>query len=399
MDHQRLNYLLEEYTLGRLDNIRAAELLRLLDEQPNADQLEALIDQQLADKTYDQEVDLPLTRQRILDKLTAAMAGEPVPAEAPVHHLSIIRRWRWVAAAILLLAAIGTLWLLVPGKQPSAAPGEIAVQDVKPGHDGARLKLSDNRIILVDTAKDGLIAMDGQVAIYKEKGNIIYKGSNDAVIYNEMVTDKGRQYAAVLPDGSTVRLNAQSSLRYPLQFSRNERAVTLTGEAIFHVTHHDRQPFRVYLRTPAGDGGIVEDLGTVFNINAYADEALIKTSVSEGLVAVRTGTANAQTATRVQAGQQAQMDQHVIKVVNDADIEQAMAWANGVFAFNGATIEQVMRQLARWYDVEVVYEGKPGVGLFAGEISMNQTLAQVLKGLESMKIKFRIEHKRIVVRP
>ncbi|WP_276481548.1 FecR family protein [Paraflavitalea pollutisoli] len=397
MDHQRLNYLLEEYILGRLDKIQAAELLSLLDEQSNANQLDALIDQQLADKTYDQEVDLPLTRQRILDNLAAAMAGAPTPTKAPVHHLSILRRWRWAAAAILLLVAAGTFWLLLPGKRDSAAPGDMAVQDIDPGHEGARLKLSDNRIILVDSVKDGLIAMDGQVAIYKENGNILYKGANDAVIYNEMVTDKGRQYAAVLPDGSTVRLNAMSSLRYPLQFTGKERAVTLTGEAIFQVKHEASMPFRVYIHKAGTEAGMVEDLGTEFNINAYNDEQLILTSVSEGSVAVRT--AAAKTDNTVKAGQQAQIDAQVVKVVNDADIDQAMAWSKGIFSFNGETLQGVMRQLARWYDVDVVYEGQPGKMLFAGEIAMNQTLSQVLKGLESMKIKFRIEHKRIVVMP
>lgn len=404
MDNNRFDYLLEEYILGRLDKEKAAELLRLLGEQPVAVKLEQLVDRQLEEHEYDQEAEIPLTRQRIMAGLEAAIAEDKQTTIAPVRRVVMLPRLSWVAAAILLLLTAGAAWLLLNNRpvKPSAQGGMVAEHDINPGREGAQLKLSDNRIILVDTAKEGLIAMDGKVAIYKQNGGIVYKGSNDAIIYNEMVTDKGRQYSAILSDGSVVWLNAMSSLRYPLHFTGTERAVTLTGEGKFKVVHNDRMPFRVYIRTAAGDAGMVEDLGTEFNINAYNDEKVIRTSVAEGSVAVRTAqapAAKARSGTHLKAGQQAQMDNKGIKVVNDADIDQAMAWSHGVFSFSGASIEEVMRQLTRWYDVDVVYEGKPGNMLFAGEIAMDQTLSQVLKGMASMKINFRIENKRIVVMP
>ncbi|WEK38309.1 MAG: DUF4974 domain-containing protein [Candidatus Pseudobacter hemicellulosilyticus] len=403
MDNNRFHYLLEEYILNRLDKEKAAELLHLLDQQPVARELEELVYQQLGEQVYDQEVELPLTRQKIISGLEAAIADGKRTGFIPVRRIPILSRFRWAAAAsILLLAAGGGWWLLSNRPAKPVVQNVVAVHDVNPGREGAQLKLSDNRIILVDTAREGLIAMDGKIAIYKENGRIVYKGSADQVIYNEMVTDKGRQYSTTLPDGSVVWLNAMSSIRYPLHFAGTERAVTLTGEGKFKVTQKEGMPFRVYIRNAGGDGGMVEGGSTEFNINAYSDELVIKTSVATGSVAVHNAApagANAAPGLSLRAGQQAQMDRNGIKIVNDADINQAMAWAQGVFSFNGETLEGVMRQLARWYDVEVVYEEKPGNVHFGGEIAMNQTLSQVLEGLSSMKINFRIENKRIVVMP
>lgn len=401
MNNNRFHVLLEEYIAGRLDKKKAAELLRLLEEQPAANALEELVDQQLENHTYDQDTAIPLTRQRIVRGLQKAIAEKK--EKTPVRRIHVLRRFHIAAAVIFLLLAASISWLLIHKKPASPAGTEIAaVYDIGPGRAGAQLKLSNNQVIQVDTAKEGLIAMDGNVAIYKEHGSIVYKGVNDEVIYNEMVTDKGRHYAATLPDGSMVWLNAMSSLRYPLHFTGKERAVTLTGEARFKVVHNDQIPFRVYIKKNNSDAGMVDDLGTEFNIKAYSDEGIIKTSVAEGSVAVHTTAAPAVKTTpgvHLKAGQQAQMDKNGINVINDAAIDQAMAWSQGVFSFDGEDIEDVMRQLTRWYDVEVVYEGKPANIQFGGEIAMNQTLSQVLKGLASMNINYRIENKRIVVMP
>lgn len=398
MDNNRFHYLLEAYTLDQLTKEQATELLQLLNAQPGAAQLEELVTRQLEEKTYDQDVALPHTHQRIMAGLQATINAEKQLRKTSARAKVRSMRFRRMAAAAILLLVAGGAWLFFHNKtaKHSATDVAVAVNDVNPGHAGAQLKLSDDRVILIDTAKEGLIARDGNMAIYKRNGAIEYEGGNGSVVYNEMVTDKGRQYSAVLPDGSVVWLNAMSSLRYPLHFSGAERAVTLTGEGKFKVVHNDRQPFRVYIKTANGEVGRVEDLGTEFNINAYSNENDIRTSVVEGRVAV---SAIKVPAVHLKAGQQARMNNNKINVVNDADIDQAVAWANGVFAFNGETIEGVMRQLTRWYDVDVVYEAKPGNALFAGEIGMNQTLSQVLRGLASMSIKFRIENKRIVVMP
>ncbi|MEO8171738.1 MAG: FecR family protein, partial [Sediminibacterium sp.] len=182
------------------------------------------------------------------------------------------RRWRISAAAVFLIA-IASWWLLNKNEKHGAAT--IAyTREVQPGRAGAKLKLSDGRVIMIDTVKDGLITMDGKVRIYIKNGEVHYEGIGQENVYNEIIADKGKYITAVLPDGSTVWLNAGSSIRYPLQFTGKERLVTMTGEASFRVIHNSGQPFRVSVK-----GQVVEDIGTEFNINAYDDEAEIKTTV------------------------------------------------------------------------------------------------------------------------
>lgn len=406
MDNYRFQILLEEYVDGSLSKAEAIELLKLLDDPEMTAQLEQVIDHQLDTHLYDQEVELPVIRQRIVENLESAISKNDQAEVNPLQRIPFIRRYRWAAAAIfLLLAGSISFWIVLNNKslkQPASAgiTSRHYKGDAAPGHDGAKLKLSNGRIIVVDTAKDGLIAMDGKVAIYKQNGRILYKGTNDAVVYNEIVTDNGRQWSATLPDGSVAWLNAMSSLRYPLQFSGKERLVTLRGEGKFKVIHNEKMPFKVEVA-----GQTVEDIGTEFNINAYPDEANIKITVAEGAARVTSTlpmTTGHSVASRILYPRQQALVDHtgIFKVVNDVDTQEVMAWSRGLFSFNGETIESVMRQLARWYNVEVTYEGKTSSAHFGGEISRTQTLAQVLKGLESMNVHFRIEEdKRIVVMP
>ena len=403
MDNYRFHLLLEDYIHGHLDKAEAKELLNLLDDPTIADQLEQLVDKQLDDHLYDQDVELPIIRQRIEKGLQSHIYNEQDIQLHPILNINFSHRFRWAAAAIFLLVASGIVSILVLNKQvnPFQSASTVAKHfkgDAVPGHDGSILKLSNGRIIVVDTAKNGLLAMDGKVAVYKQNGRIVYKGTSDALVYNEIITNKGHQWSATLPDGSIAWLNAMSSLRYPLHFTGQERLVTLTGEGKFKVVHNKKMPFRV-----AVAGQMVEDIGTEFNINAYNDEKVIKTTIAEGSVFLRLSTPSAEAVegVKLKAGQQAETNKSgLIKVVDNVDTQKAMAWSNGLFSFDGETIETVMRQLARWYDVEVTYEGKVNNAHFGGEISRNQTLAQVLKGLESMKVHFRIEEdKRIVVIP
>lgn len=192
----------------------------------------------------------------------------------PLQRIPFIKRYRWTAAAVFLhLAGSITYWLVLNNKslkQP-ASTGIAARHykgDAAPGHNGAKLKLSNGRVIIVDTAKDGLIAMDGKVVIYKKDGRILSKGTNDVIVYNEIETDNGRQWSATLPDGSLAWLNAMSTLRYPLKFSGKERLVALTGECKFKVIHNEKMPFHIEVAVQ-----VVEDIGTEFNINAYTEHS------------------------------------------------------------------------------------------------------------------------------
>lgn len=304
------------------------------------------------------------------------------------------RIWiRYAAAAVILFALIGSSYLYY-FKNDQVKTNLVKYKgDVAPGFEGAKLKLSDGRSIMIDSVKDGLVAVDGSVKIFKEQGRILYKGASEGNIYNEITTENGRQWSAVLPDGTTVWLNASSSLRYPLKFERNERLVEMQGEAAFKVVHNAAQPFRVKVGKQ-----IIEDIGTEFNIKAYSDDAEIKTTLIEGSASITTSLSK----TVIKAGELSSVDVLTQKnTMSKADLEIASAWRNGLFSFKDADIKTVMKDIARWYSVEVNYEGKISeLPDFTGKMGRNLSLKQVMKVLSIMGVQFRIEEdKRIVIMP
>lgn len=325
------------------------------------------------------------------DKGPDEMAGEasPSPAIAPFRSLPFLRRWGWAAASILVLLATGAyFWLQQPGKPGTADTG--SVRDIPPGKQGAILTLADGRTIALDSLRNGLVAAQGGVSVKLQDGKLVYDkhaGTAPAagnVLYNIMATPKGRQYQLVLPDGTQVWLNAASSLRYPAVFEGTERTVEVTGEAYFEVAPNPKMPFRVKI----GEGTVIEVLGTNFNVNAYSDEPGIHTTLLEGSVKISTQNRSQ----LLQPGQQVQIDKRdgVFTLIKEADVAQAIAWKEGIFSFTDASLETVMRQLARWYNVEVKYEGAIPQREFNGEINRGLTLAQVLKGLAKTKINYTI---------
>lgn len=299
--------------------------------------------------------------------------------EEPPKVVPMFKRFRWAAAAVFILLAGLGYFIWNNGDQQKA--NEILAEAIAPGKDGAKLKLSDGRVVMIDSLADGLIATDGNVQVYKENGEIVYKGKADEVIYNEIVTDKGRQWSAQLPDGSTVWLNAESSLRYPLQFNGRERLVAMTGEASFNVVHNDKQPFRVQVKDQ-----LIEDIGTEFNINAYDNEQNIVTTVVEGVASVSVQGQKV----IVDAGKQASQQNGTLSV-KEADTDKAIAWRKGLFNFEGADIQTVGRQLERWYNIEIVYEPNLPNYQFGGGTFRNNNLQEVLKVLELSGVRFKLE--------
>jgi ferric-dicitrate binding protein FerR (iron transport regulator) len=218
-----------------------------------------------------------------------------------------------------------------------------------------------------------------------------------ALTYNTVTTPRGRQFSLVLPDGSRIWLNAASSIKFPTAFTGKERRVELAGEAYFEVAKDKNKPFFVHT-----DNTETEVLGTSFNISAYNDESVVGATLIEG--SIRTGlqtdrrTGSQTERVKLVPGEQAKMGVRV-EVDHHADVEQVMAWKNGAFNFGNMGLKEVMRQLARWYDLDVVYE--PGVKdfRFGGEMSRNVPLSSLLKGLKDMEVHFRIEndHKLVVM--
>lgn len=323
--------------------------------------------------------------------------------QSPPQRIIPIRKWklwRYAAAAIILLSA-GAYFLF--NQQEKQADDAITARlgieyDIAPGGNKAILRLADGRTIVLDSAANGSLAVQGNATIVKlPDGKIAYTTDGAAISevqYNTMSTPRGGQYRLALPDGTQVWLNAASSITFPTAFAGKERKVTVQGEVYMEVAKKEQQPFIVDV-----DGKIaVEVLGTHFNINSYADEASIKTTLIEGKVAIK---ANGKT-TLLQPGQQAAAIGGDVSVTSlkQMEITKAIAWKDGRFNFQDANLQEIMRQLARWYDVEVLYEkGVPDLEFF-GEIERSLPLSEVLKGLKMSGVHFRLEEgKRLVVLP
>lgn len=308
------------------------------------------------------------------------------------------KRYRWIAAAAIFLIVATSIVLSINNKQKSVYTKNTITkpqQDRLPGGDKAVLTLSDGRTILLDSAGNGVLAQQGSTSIIKKNdGQLEYNTSNgksDEIAYNTLQTPMGGQYKLTLPDGSKVWLNAASSLKYPVVFIGNERKVEITGEAYFEIAKDESKPFKVLLNNME-----IQVLGTHFNVNGYADEEMIKTTLLEGKVKVL---ASDQTKYLL-PGQQAQLKSSGnIAVTNEVNLEETVAWKDGNFQFENSDIKAVMRQLARWYDVDVSYKGNINKH-FIGSISRNVKLSQVLSMLQQTgEIKFKIEGKNLIVMP
>jgi len=333
----------------------------------------------------------------LLERITAI--DRPLASMAPVRRISIMRRWSWAAAVVALLLLSGMAYRLFNSPAKTPTPGQVTIaNDVTPGIQGAILTLADGRQVVLDSLNNGLIAKQGNTAVTLENGAVRYDKTStgtELVAYNTMATPRGRQYQLVLPDGSRVWLNAASSIRYPVAFNSNERKVEITGEAYFEIAQNAHLPFRVKVN----DYSTVEVLGTHFNVNAYADEPAINTTLLQGSVRL---TASGK-AVVLKPGQQAGISDrssgHIISLINDVDTEQVMAWKNGLFTFDNATIQTVMRQLSRWYDIDVAYEGNIPDQRFFGQMNRDLSLRQVLNGLQVTKVNVRLEGKKLIIKP
>jgi ferric-dicitrate binding protein FerR (iron transport regulator) len=270
--------------------------------------------------------------------------------------------------------------------------------DIAPGKQGAILTLADGRQVVLDSLANGIVARQNGAAVVLRNGQLTYDAVASArpeINYNTITAPRGRQFRLVLPDGSRVWLNAASSLTYPTAFSGRERSVQLNGEAYFEIAKDEQLPFRVNIDDKTG----IQVLGTRFNVNAYPEEAHIKTTLLEGAVRMISGKHNAILA----PGQAAQISrragEQAIKIIDQADPGSALAWKNGLFDFEDASLEEVMRQLARWYDIEVVYEkGIPPI-VFGGKMSRDMMLSDLLKVLDESEVHFRTEGRRLIVMP
>lgn len=299
----------------------------------------------------------------------------------------------WAAAAAVLLVVVTGAWIYLqqlPTVKRTVNTSEIAAATAK-----ATLTLGNGAVVELDSAGNQLIPQGG--ASVQQRGGLLVYNSGDAdasVSINTLTTPRGGQFKVQLPDGSRAWLNAASSLRYPTAFRGADRSVEVTGEVYFEVAANASAPFVVHVK----DKMQVKVLGTDFNINAYEDDRKIYTTLLAGRVQVYAQPTNSYIDLR--PSQQAVFGRDANLDLNKTvDIEQVVAWKNGIFYFEDAELRQVMTQLSRWYDVDVTYE--PGVGQqhFSGKLPRDLELSQLLSVLDMSEIRYRIEGRRLIIKP
>jgi len=314
----------------------------------------------------------------------------------PKGKLSSIKTWLAAAAVLLIVASGSYLFFnkpvekIVKNEKPSIP---YTTDDVAPGTDKAILTLADGSAIILDSNAHGEITSQGNVTIINLNGQLAYNQegqSRKQVFYNTISTPRGGQYQLLLSDGTKVWLNAASSLKFPTSFEGNERRVELNGEGYFEVAHNPAKPFHVNSNEID-----VQVLGTHFNIMAYADEEVVRTSLLEGSVKI----IKADESLVITPGSQAivRNNSDVISLNKNVDMEQVVAWKNGYFYFDNITIPEIMRQISRWYNVEVIYEGSVPKGHYVGRPSRNLNLSQLLKVIEYSGVKLNIEGNKVIV--
>jgi hypothetical protein len=322
----------------------------------------------------------------VLDRVYQHLVATQPELKAHRTVQDLYVRIRYAAAILIILLAGGLGYFLFnnPGKQHNKRTANISqANDTVPLNTGkAVLTLGNGREIVLDSTGKGLLAQQAGAMIYQPgNGQIIYRKSDSLLAakqppeYHTLRTPKGAAYEIVLPDGTAVWLNAASSITFPAVFTGTVRNVSVTGEVYFEVAKNAAMPFNVKV-----DDARIEVLGTHFNISAYKDDPVVKTTLLEGVVRLVTG----QASRLLKPGQQAQFTNGggTIKLIADADTEEAVAWKNGSFNFKNQDIGIVMNQIGRWYNMEIVYEGKKPEGLILGMMSRRTDLATVLASLE-----------------
>ncbi|WP_178372223.1 FecR family protein [Chitinophaga jiangningensis] len=346
----------------------------------------------------------PEELSEVMDLYYEALDGEDVisfmPADFPAKMHTRIRaampapqqpkrtgRYLRIAAAVALLISAGTATILLTRK-PAAV---VTQQIIKPGTDKAILTLADGRTIELGSRQNDSVIRAGVQVIQLDSAVISYAGtSGDQHSFNTLTTPRGAQFQVVLPDGSRVWLNAVSALRYPVAFNPHHRTVELTGQAYFDVTP-STTPFIVKTGNTS-----IEVLGTDFDVMAYAEEGPVTTTLVKGSIAVQSGNSRKQ----LKPGEQVAYDEKVQDLVlSHPAIEEVIAWKEGEFRFNGVSIIAIMRQLSRWYDVEIRYDGPLPTTAFSGTLSRKENVNQILYALEATEAAhFTIEGNTIVVK-
>lgn len=389
--NQRIHHLLEKYRAATISEAEFDELLIWLHGLDEAQETAlAKMDEPLWEELKTQIS--PDTQRVNWEAMKEGITKEQGAVSADSQKL---RRsaWRFAAAAILILG-LGITWLIM---KPSVKEAPIVVlrntDSILPNTNHTTLTLADGRTIILDSTDAGeLLAANGIKVVKLQTGEIAYNKQSGTTPQPEthtiIVPRGGRPYQLVLSDGSKIWLNAASSLKYPSFFAGSSREVEITGEAYFEVAHNTSKPFHV--RYNQMD---VQVLGTHFNVNTYEDEKDIRVTLLKGAVKVN--------ATLIKPGQQSVLPHNQPALANtavtEADLDLTTAWVQGLFHFDKADIKTILRQVSRWYDLEVEFEGHVSTDLFSGKIERSLPLTGIVNLLSSSNIKVRVEGKKLII--
>ncbi|SDE86254.1 FecR family protein [Dyadobacter soli] len=385
-DSQRLQQLFDRYYQGQATPAEEEELMRHIRSGQHDEAVESAMKRNWLQPTDPKPL---FDASRSGDMLGSILASG---RQRRHWHAGI---WVRYAAVAAVLAVVAGLWVIRKGTFEKQVVSEtIKNQDVPPGGNKALLTLADGKGIELDRVGSGLVARQGNTEISKqEDGLVVYNSRSTKAAtagFNKVSTPRGGQYRVQLPDGSKVWLNASSSIRFPSVFPASERRVEITGEAYFEVTKDKTRPFTVRF-----NGSEVQVLGTSFNVMAYADERVSKTTLVEGSVSI----SNKGERALLRPGQQAALLPGGQIETAFKPVDEAVAWKEGMFYFKNAGVKDVMRQLSRWYDVEVSYRGEVPVRRFTGMVSRNVNLSQIVGMLRYAGVNCSLGSGTIVVEP
>lgn len=376
-----------------MDDKKLKELLQRYQEGSCSEEENALIESwylKMMDKSEQNQLSEP--------NMTGAkhQIWEAIASKRPVRKSST-KRYYPLAAAALVFMILGVVlyFYQVDTKLPERETYAGNTEIVKPGGNKAYLTLENGERIDLSMLNDGeLVEQAGVRMIKQAEGHLLYEiqpatqSNPNKLAFNKIETPVGGQYQVLLPDGTRVWLNSSSSLEYPVQFSATERKVVLRGEGYFEVEEDQSKPFRVVSRHQ-----VVEVLGTAFNINTYDDEPEMRTTLVEGKVKLFFN----EFSSLLRPGEQASIHNGVVNIQH-VNVENATAWRRGDFAFNGVELNTIMRQISRWYDVEVVYQDEVGNVKFGGSISRSKNIDEVLNVLSMTQgVSFKMEGRRVLV--
>lgn len=399
-NQERFKYLYDQYMSNTFSKEELEEFLTVLDESENKEVLKRELEDLWMRREESAIPGKELLEKKILTNIINH-TFEPVVKVLPLWNRSL---FRIAAASLVLIMFAGLAGYYIATDRHPAAIYQSKV-DVEPGKEGAVLTLSNGETIVLEGLSDGVVTSQNGASVVMDEHKLIYDEKESShpeeIAYNKVSTQRGRQFCIVLSDGTKVWLNSASSLKYPTVFKGKERNVEITGEAYFEVVRNTRMPFKVKIN----DHQSIEVLGTTFNISAYSDDNTNNTTLVEGKVKVFYTTSASEKSVILNPGQQARVLQSAsgnpvspgsLQVL-EADLDQVTAWKNGLFNFKEKKLKEVMKQLSRWYDIDVVYEEDVADIEFWGETSRNLNLSEVLHLLKKSGVNFRIEQDRKLI--